>query len=206
MKTILYILFFTSFNYISFAQEADSLNLLADDSVQVEQQLLPDKMLFTKKLLWGKRGFMRFTNIMPLSAENREKEMKIRRAMLITHQALGSLTFLSMVGAGITGYKLYNGKSSSSTHKNFVAATDIGYGIVAMEAFFSPPPLISKRSKKWSNVDWHKMFAIIHLTGMISTNILGEQIENGGNWKQAHRATAIITGVAFTAGMISINF
>ncbi|OFX57671.1 MAG: hypothetical protein A2046_13900 [Bacteroidetes bacterium GWA2_30_7] len=209
MKSLLYIIFLITINLIYFtsnAQVADSLNLLLDDTVLIEQPLLPSKMLITKRLLWGKHGFMRFTGIMPLNAENRVKEMKIRRLMLISHQALGAATFLSMVGTGITGQMLYNEKIKKSTHEAFADATNIGYGIVAFEALFSPPPLISKRNKKWSNIDWHKMFAVIHFTGMITTNILSEKAEGGKPWKQAHRASAIVTGVAFTAAIISIKF
>lgn len=204
---LFFVTIFSSMYYTISAQEADTLDLLSDDSVQIEQELLPSKMLLTKRFLWGKRGFMRYTGIMPLNAENREKEMKIRRMMLISHQAIGSLTMLSMIGTGITGQMLYNGKINKFTHHAFAEATNIGYSIVALEALFSPPALISKRNKKWSNVDWHKMFAIIHFTGMVTTNVLSEQAEEGGvKWKNAHRASAIITGLAFTAGIISIKF
>ena len=112
-----------------------------------------------------------------------------------------------MIGTGITGQMLYNGKIDKFTHHAFAEATNIGYGVVALEALFSPPALISKRNKKWSNVDWHKMFAIIHFAGMVTTNVLSEQAEEGGvKWKNAHRASAIVTGLAFTAGIISIKF
>lgn len=209
MKKLIFLLIITIFctsYFTTNAQEADTLDLLSGDSGQIEQELLPSKMLITKRLLWGKNGFMRFTGIMPLTPENREKEMKIRRMMLISHQALGSLTLLSMIGTGITGDMLYHGKINKSTHEAFAMGTNIGYSIVAIEALFSPPALISKRNKKWSNVDWHKMFAVIHFTGMIATNVLSEKAGEGTPWKQAHRAAAITTGIAFTAAIVSIKF
>ena len=209
MKKLIFLLIITIFctsYFTTNAQEADTLDLLSGDSGQIEQELLPSKMLITKRLLWGKNGFMRFTGIMPLTPENREKEMKIRRMMLISHQALGSLTLLSMIGTGITGDMLYHGKINKSTHEAFAMGTNIGYSIVAIEALFSPPALISKRNKKWSNVDWHKMFAVIHFTGMIATNILSEKAGESKQWKLAHATAAVTTGVAFTAAIVSIKF
>ena len=63
-------------------------------------------MIFTQSLLWGKKGLFRKTGISPLNLENREKELKIRKTMLTTHQAIGYLTLASMIAQGIIGGKV----------------------------------------------------------------------------------------------------
>ena len=54
-------------------------NSLFDDisSDQKNQELLPSSMIFTQRLLWGEKGLMRSTKVLPLNLENREKELKI---------------------------------------------------------------------------------------------------------------------------------
>ena len=41
--------------------------------------------------------------------EQRQKELKVRRVMLTTHQVLGYATLAAMVAQGIIGGKIYNG-------------------------------------------------------------------------------------------------
>ena len=55
--------------------------------------LLPEKMIFTQKILWGDKGLLRKTGISNLTLENREKELIIREKMLNAHQILGYITF-----------------------------------------------------------------------------------------------------------------
>ena len=45
--------------------------MIEQDQKQIE--LLPEKMIFTQSLLWGKNGLLRKTGISPLNLENREK-------------------------------------------------------------------------------------------------------------------------------------
>ena len=93
-----------------------------------EIDLLPEKMVFTQRLLWGEKGLFRKTGIVELNLENRQKELKLRKSMLTTHQVLGYLTLASMIAQGIIGGKLYNGdKSLRSTHKTMGQVVNIGY-------------------------------------------------------------------------------
>ena len=55
--------------------------------------LLPEKMIFTQKILWGENGLFRKTGISNLTVENREKELIIREKMLKAHQIIGYITF-----------------------------------------------------------------------------------------------------------------
>jgi len=64
---------------------------------------LPERMVFTQRLLWGDKGFLRKTGIAPLNTTQREKELKLRRSMLTTHQVLGYATLAAMVAQGIIG-------------------------------------------------------------------------------------------------------
>ena len=114
LKTLLFTVFLIS--TFSFSQEKDDLfNMIEQEEKKIE--LLPEKMIFTQSLLWGKKGLLRKTGISPLNLENRQKELKIRKTMLTTHQAIGYLTLASMIAQGIIGGKLYNGEESlRSTH------------------------------------------------------------------------------------------
>lgn len=73
-------------------------------------ELLPEKMIFTQKILWGENGILRKVGVSNLTLENREKELIIREKMLKAHQILGYVTFAGMIAQGILGGKLYQGK------------------------------------------------------------------------------------------------
>ena len=98
---------FLFLSILGLSQEEDLFTLL-DDSIEATP-LLPERMVFTQKLLWGEKGLLRTTGIAPLTIEQRQKELKLRRAMLTTHQVLGYATLAAMVAQGIIGGKLYNG-------------------------------------------------------------------------------------------------
>jgi len=104
-------IFFTFFIFQTLlAQERDALlEGLFEEEVTMEEQLLPERMIFTQSLLWGKNGLFRKTCISKLSIEQREKELKVRNFMLKSHQIIGYLTLAGMVAQGIMGGKLYNG-------------------------------------------------------------------------------------------------
>ena len=86
-------------------------NLIVDE----EPILLPEKMIFTQKILWGEKGLFRKTGISNLTIENREKELIVREKMLKAHQIIGYITFAGMIYQGILGGKMYNG-AVSYTH------------------------------------------------------------------------------------------
>ncbi|MEY3921253.1 MAG: hypothetical protein RL634_1014 [Bacteroidota bacterium] len=196
MKTIFFITALLLFQ-ISYAQN-DLLDELKDKSDSVTQ-LLPPKMLITQRILWGQKGLMR--PIVQLNMANREKELKVRRAMLVAHQILGFVTLGGMVGQGITGSQLYKGDYRiKDLHEGLATTVNLTYGATAAMSFFAPPPLIN-RDKKLSAIRLHKLLSIVHLAGMITTNVLAENAP-----KAYHRAAAIATFASFGAAIISVKF
>ena len=121
-------------------------NNLLDELNTPEQKkvdLLPKKMLFTQSLLWGQNGLMRKTKYFELSPEERIKEMKIRRQMLVYHQITGIATLTAMLGEGIIGMQLYNGdRKIRDLHEGVAAAVNIGYITTACLSFLSPPKML----------------------------------------------------------------
>ena len=59
-------------------------NLIVDE----EPILLPEKMIFTQKILWGEKGLFRKTGISNLTIENREKELIVRKKMLTFYTSI----------------------------------------------------------------------------------------------------------------------
>ena len=187
----------------------ESVNLLNDlmtQSDQTNQSLLPEKMVFTQRILWGQKGLMRNFNTFNLTPEEREKELKIRRTMLVSHQVAGFTTLLCMIGQGVVGSKLYNGNYDvHSAHEALATAINIGYFTTASLSLFAPPKMIDER-KGYSSIKVHKWLAVVHMTGMITTNILAGQLESNPDLKPYHRAAAFTTFGAFAASMIVIKF
>ncbi|MGB1405114.1 MAG: hypothetical protein ACPG6F_05530 [Flavobacteriaceae bacterium] len=91
------------------AQE-DLFTLIREDTEPEKVQLLPEKMVFTQRLLWGEKGLLRKINWAPLTLEQREKELKLRRKMLTVHQTIGFITLRGMIAQGLLGTQLYNQK------------------------------------------------------------------------------------------------
>ncbi len=180
----------------------EDLTSASTDSVK----LLPDHFLFTQRLLWGQKGLMRNFNYFQLSPEERQNELKIRRVMLTTHQILGFATMGAMVAQGIIGAKLYNGNIGlKDTHEALAAGVNFGYFTTASLALFAPPKMLDER-KGYSSIKVHKALAIIHLSGMIATNILAGELESHPNLRPYHRAAAFTAFGAFAASMIIIKF
>jgi len=196
---------FKTYAQVDTTQTIDLLGeLQASDQEQV--QLLPNHFIPTQRLLWGEKGLMRNFKAFELSPQEREKELSIRRKMLVTHQILGFATMGAMVAQGIVGAKLYNGNIGlKDTHEALAAGVNIGYFTTASLALFAPPKMLDER-KGYSSIKIHKMLAIVHLTGMITTNILASQLESHPNLKPYHRAAAYTTFGAFAASMIVIKF
>jgi hypothetical protein len=186
--------------------QSDSLlNRLLQEE-QNNEELLPKKMLLTQRLLWGRKGIARITGLAPLGTEQRKKELNIRRAMLTTHQVLGFITLGGMVAQGVVGGQLYNGKYNlRSTHEMLGKAVTITYSLSASMSRFAPPPLIN-RDKKISSIRIHKWLSIVHMSGMIATNILGNAIKNNPELKPVHRAVAYTTFATYAGSIIAIKF
>lgn len=202
--TIITILIATS--YSALAQDVDSLLLSLDPAVEEPVKLLPDKIMFTQRIFWGERGLLRRTGIMRLNEENRIKELKIRRTMLVTHQVLGYATLAGMIAQGIVGGKLYNGETQlKDAHESLAAAVNIGYFTGAALSLFSPPPLISKEVKGLNSIKAHKILASIHFTAMVATNMLAEKAEDP-RYAKFHKAAAFTAFGAFAGATIVMKF
>lgn len=218
MKKIIFAFAFLLSLNVANAQDVDSTSAdtaavdtsLLMDFVEAPPVLLPDRMIFTQRWIYGEKGLLRLSGLVPLTLENRQKEMKWRRGMLFTHQLVGYATLASMLGTAATGFLLYKHISpdifTKDIHEGFVSFTNAGYIAGAALAFLAPPALISRSGGKWDSIDWHKMFAVFHITGMITTNILSEYANQGPTWKRAHAISGGLTALSFTAAFVSIKF
>ena len=163
--------------------------------------LLPDRMIFSQKLIWGERGLLRKTGISKLSIENREKELILREKMLKAHQIIGYVTFAAMIAQGIIGGKLYNGENDLyDTHKNLGNFVTGSYFAGAALSLLAPPPIISKEIKGLNNIKAHKILANLHLPAMIATNIYSDRD------RDIHKASAYTAFASYTLAMIAITF
>jgi hypothetical protein len=187
---------------LSFGQE-DLFGLIdATDTSEkrLSDDLLPERMLFTQKILWGEKGLMRKTGIAPLSREQRVKELQWRKSMLTAHQAIGYITLAGMIAQGVIGGELYNGNYDlKDTHEalgNFVTAS---YFTGAALSLFSPPPLISARKEGISGARAHKWLATVHLSAMIATQYYKERD------KSLHRAAAYTAVGAFATATLVLR-
>ena len=167
-------------------------------------ELLPEKMIFTQKILWGKNGILRKVGVSNLTLENREKELIVREKMLKAHQILGYVTFAGMIAQGILGGKLYQGKKNGDyslyeTHKTVGKIVTATYFTGAGLSLFSPPPLVSRKSEGINNIKIHKVLANIHVPAMILTNVLSKDVNS-----DAHRAAAYTAFASYSFAMLSI--
>jgi hypothetical protein len=192
------VLFFS----FGFAQERDALfEDLFEEEVSMEEQLLPQKMIFTQSLLWGKKGLFRKTGISKLSLEQREKELKVRNVMLKTHQIIGYLTLAGMVAQGILGGKLHNGDYSVyDSHKTLGEWVTASYFTGAGLSLFAPPPLVRKKTKGFSSIKAHKWLAYIHFSGMIATNAWSKEDRD---W---HKYAAYTTFASYATAVLVFKF
>ena len=199
MKKILliFIVFSIAINYSQ--EKEDLFSLISEEKNQIE--LLPERMVFTQSLLWGKNGLFRKTGISDLNIENREKELRIRKNMLNAHQVIGYITLASMVAQGIIGGKLYNGDESlRNTHKTMGNIVNIGYFTGAGLSLFAPPPLINKKVKGFNSIKAHKILATIHFSAMVATNHFKDRN------KDTHKAAAYTAFASYATAVLVIKF
>ena len=72
MKTLLnYLLVFVFSIQIIYSQDSELLFDSLRSETNAEINLLPDRIFFTQKVLWGEKGLFRLTGISKLSAEGR---------------------------------------------------------------------------------------------------------------------------------------
>ncbi|MEC7068749.1 MAG: hypothetical protein VXW96_02470 [Bacteroidota bacterium] len=197
------IIFFTFFIFqLTAAQDRDSLfESLFEEEMRMDEQLLPQKMIFTQSLLWGKSGLFRKTGISKLSVKQREKELKVRNVMLKSHQILGYLTLGGMIAQGIMGGKLYNGEYELyETHKKLGRWVTASYFTGAGLSLFAPPPLIRNRVKGLNSIKAHKLLAYVHFSGMIATNAWSKEDRD---W---HKYAAYTTFVSYATAVLVFKF
>lgn len=185
----------------TFSQEENVFGSLRSEA-EIDNSLLPDRMIFTQRLLWGEKGLLRKMRISPLTIEQRESELKIRRKMLKIHQVIGYATLAGMFAQGIIGSQLYRGNSDLyNTHKLIGNLTSISYFTGAGLSLFSPPPLTNKKSKGLSSIKAHKYLATIHFSAMLATNIFKKNKN-----KKIHRIAAYTAVGSFATAVIVFKF
>ena len=184
------------------AQERDALlEELFKEEMTIEEQLLPQKMIFTQSLLWGKNGLFRKTGISKLSIEKREKELKVRNVMLKSHQIIGYLTLAGMVAQGIMGGRLYNGDYELyDAHKTLGQWVTVSYFTGAGLSLFAPPPLVKKKIKGFNSIKVHKWLAYLHFSGMIATNAWSKEDRD---W---HKYAAYTTFASYASAILVFKF
>lgn len=166
--------------------------------------LLPSTLGPMERMLWSERGLVR-RFAMPLTEENREKEVHLRRSLLTAHQAGGFLTLGLMTATAITGQQILNGRDDLGGRKEvLVAGTILSYFTTALLAMAAPPPMI--RRNQWNSISWHKALAVVHFTGMIATPILGESMEDDKDRQRLHQYAGYATLAAFTGAMVVVTF
>ena len=200
MKKIIFLILFIFQAVV--AQERDALlEGLFEEEMTMEKQLLPQKMIFTQSLLWGKNGLFRITSISKLSIEKREKELKVRNVMLKSHQIIGYLTLAGMVAQGIMGGRLYNGDYELyDAHKTLGQWVTASYFTGAGLSLFAPPPLVKKKMKGFNSIKAHKWLAYLHFSGMIATNAWSKEDRD---W---HKYAAYTTFASYASAILVFKF
>jgi len=191
------------------ASDADALLAGLSDSTEA-QPLLPHKMIFTQRAFWGPKGLLRVLNMAPLTPAGRTKELKIRRGMLTAHQAGGFITLAGFVAQGFLGAKLYNAFGEDYTrlkrlHEGTATFINVSYGTTLALSLTTPPPIVGAR-RGFTTIKLHRYLAVVHLTGMIATNVLAHMIQTNYELKPYHRIAAYTTFGAYAASIVALTF
>ena len=179
-----------------------------ENLINIEKpSLLPEKMIFSQRILWGEKGLLRKTGIVKLSLENREKELVLRERMLKAHQIIGYITFAGMIYQGILGGKLYNGDYSVyDTHKKLGNIVTASYFTGAALSLFSPPPLVNRKREGLNNIRLHKILANVHVPAMVITNIYADKQYEKKSYKEIHKVSAYTAVASYALAMVTIIF
>ena len=204
-RNILLSLFAIIFSVNCFAQDFTEE---FENLINIEKpSLLPEKMIFSQRILWGEKGLLRKTGIVKLSLENREKELVLRERMLKAHQIIGYITFAGMIYQGILGGKLYNGDYSVyDTHKKLGNIVTASYFTGAALSLFSPPPLVNRKKEGLNNIRLHKILANVHVPAMVITNIYADKQYEKKSYKEIHKVSAYTAVASYTLAMVTIIF
>lgn len=168
-------------------------------------KLLPDRYLFTQRILWGERGLMRYFNTFKLSPTSRDLEMNIRSVMITTHQYIAFASLVGMLGTGIAGQYLYTGhREIKDLHEGLATFTNISYFTSLGTILFAPPPM-KNRAKGFTKFRIHRTLSMVHLTSMLAVNILSELIEDYPQLKPYHRAAGIAAFSSLFVATVTIK-
>ena len=199
------IIIFTFFIFLNLHGQEDKLlleSLFDKEEIQESEKLLPERMVFTQSILWGKNGIFRKTGISKLNKEQRVKELKVRKIMLKSHQIIGYLTLAGMITQGILGGKLYNNweRDLYDTHKTVGNIVTASYFTGAGLSLFAPPPLINRKVEGFNSIKAHKILATIHFSGMIATNYFSKKNTD------FHKYSAYTTFASYFAAVVVFKF
>ncbi|GEM_PF-5821700 len=167
-------------------------------------------MSLLEKGFWGRHGLFRSLGIFKTDRDKPVNDLrrivKIRRKMLSLHQALGLVTVASMATTVVAGQLAFNG-GEGDFHTSAVSLTVGLYTATAALAFASPPKLI-RGGGGLDTITFHKIFAALHIAGMILTPMFAPDDEGGGSRSRlrTHQALGYATFAAFSAGMIVVTF
>ena len=200
-KFTILIFFFVS---VANCQEQKLLlnSLFNEEEIKENEKLLPNRMIFTQSVLWGKKGLFRKTGISALNKEQRIKELKVRKVMLKTHQYIGYFTLAGMIAQGFLGGKLYNNweRNLYNTHKTVGRIVTASYFTGAGLSLFAPPPLVNKKIEGFNSIRAHKILATIHFSGMIATNAFSKKNTD------FHKYSAYTTFASYFAAVVVFKF
>ncbi len=190
---------------------ATSLVMLQDLPQVAKPRLLPERMSFMERGLWGEEGVFRSWGITgALTPETRKHELDVRRTMLSVHQIGGFATLASMIATVYFGQKFLDtgDRKALDMHETFIPITVGLYTTTGLLSILSPPPLI--RRDEVSTTSIHKLLAWVHVAGMIITPILGAAISRRSasfeEKARVHQVAGYITTGVFAASMIAITF
>ncbi|WP_457653396.1 hypothetical protein [Rhodocaloribacter sp.] len=168
-------------------------------------------MSLLEKGFWGRHGLFRSLGIFKTDREKPVNDLrrivKIRRKMLSLHQTLGLVTVASMATTVVAGQLAFNG-GEGDFHTSFVSLTVGLYTATAALAFASPPKLI-RGGGGLDTITFHKIFAALHIAGMILTPMFAPDDDEGGGSRsrlRTHQVLGYATFAAFSAGMIVVTF
>ncbi|MBQ1071481.1 hypothetical protein, partial [Micromonospora sp. D75] len=111
---------------------------------------------------------------------------------------------------GVVGGKLYTAQGDQynrllNLHGALASGVNVTYATTALLSLTAPPKMISDR-RGYSSIKLHKYLAIVHITGMIATNVLAGSIQQRPDLKPYHRAAAYATFGAYALSVIAIKF
>ena len=130
--------------------------------------------------------------------------------MLVAHQIGGFVTLAGFVAQGILGGKLYSAKGQEYVdlkrwHERTAGIINVSYGTTLALSLTTPPPIVGAR-RGFTTIKLHKYLAVLHLTGMIATNVLAHMIDQHPDLKPVHRAAAYTTFGAYAVSIAALTF